>query len=167
MFKTLFGALFPMGEEKREEKREELAYKAREVWSYAHTDPSSGRVSERPVLVFHRGSDGMFWGLPLATTRVKGKTVYVPRHKNGKKVSALSQMRTLKAGRLVRRLGKAGEKEFSALNIAILRLLALAPLKERSTRVERVQEIQTQPRARVRYARPLPSPFSPYMLQTR
>ncbi len=143
-----------------------VAYSAREVWLYAHTDPKSGRVSEKPVLVFHKASDGMFWGLPLSRMRVKGKVLYVPRLKNGKKVPALSQMRTLKAQRLTRRLGKAGEKEFTALNTSVLRMLAFAPL------ITPVRRAQTpRPRAVVRPVRPVYqqtlSPFSPYILQPR
>lgn len=144
-----------------------VAYSAREVWLYAHTDPKSGRVSERPVLVFHKASEGMFWGLPLSRMRVKESVLYVPRLKNGKKVPALSQMRTLKAGRLVRRLGVAGEKEFTALNTSVLRMLAFAP----RTSVA-VRPVHTpRPRVAVRPMRPAYahtfSSFTPYVLQPR
>ncbi len=144
----------------------EPAYSSREVWSYRHVDPTTRRVSEKPVLVFRKATDGMFWGLPLTNIGKKGKPLYVPRLKNGKKVSALSQMRTLKAERLLRRLGKAGEKEFGALSTAIVRLLAettplQAPIVQR--RVQR-KVLAVRPR----YQHTLPSPFSPvYILQPR
>jgi hypothetical protein len=144
----------------------EPMYKSREVWSYQHIDPTTRRTSERPVLVFRKASDGMFWGLPLTNVGRNGKTLYVPRLKNGKKMPILSQMRTLKAERLVRRLGVAGEKEFGAVNTAILRLLAPAqPAKTvKKVRAERMYHIRTplprQPRTL--------SPLAPiYILQPR
>ncbi len=144
-------------------------YAAREVWLYAHTDPKTGRTVEKPILVFHKASEGMFWGLPLMKTHVKGKALYVPeRTKAGKKVSPLSAMRTLKAQRLVRRLGKAGEREFSAINSAVLRFLAFAPLKTMpvySPRVAARSSLVRSSRAIQRHS--LVSPFAPYVLQMR
>lgn len=141
----------------------EPMYKSREVWSYQHIDPTTRRTSERPVLVFRKASDGMFWGLPLQNVGRNGKTLYVPRLRNGKKLPILSQMRTLKAERLVRRLGVAGEKEFGAVNAAILRLLAPVQPQKPVRRRERIYSIRTPlPRTRAL------SPISPvYILQTR
>lgn len=141
----------------------EPMFKAREIWSYTHLDPKTHRTKERPVLVYRKATDGMFWGLPLQNVGSKGKTLYVPRMRNGKKVSALSQMRTLKAERLVRRLGVAGEKEFTALNASIVRLLAPEQPKKIVRRPERIYSIRT-PLPRSRAA----SPISPvYILQPR
>ncbi len=143
-----------------EEANVEPFYRSREVWSYQHTDPRTGRLSTRPVLVYRKASDGMFWGLLLMKAKVRGNTIYVPRTQSGKKVSALSQMRTLKAGRLVHKLGTAGEKEFAALNNSIVRLLAdSAPVKVKKARVVAAP-------ARQHYN--TVSPFSPvYILQPR
>ncbi len=133
-------------------------YAAREVWSYEHVHPRTKRVSMRPVLVFRKASEGMFWGLPLSKIKVHGKVLYVPRLRNGCRVSALSQMRTLKAARLARKLGTAGEREFATLNHSVVRLLA------ESTPVRQVRPKQP---VRVRETRSL-SPFVPmYVLQTR
>lgn len=144
------------------EEKAEPSYHSREVWSYRHIDPRTRKASLRPVLVYRKASDGMFWGLPLKKTARNGKPLYVPRGVAGKKVSALSQMRTLKASRLARKLGEAGEKEFAALNSSILRMLAeMAPAPKRA-RV--VPQLRVQPR---RVERPL-SPFQPvYILQPR
>lgn len=108
----------------RKDLNVEPFYRAREVWTYTHIDPVTKRSSTRPVLIYRKASDGMFWGLPLAKATLNGRVTYVPRLRNGKKVSALSQMRTLKASRLVHRLGTAGEKEFALLHNSIIRLLA-------------------------------------------
>jgi hypothetical protein len=139
----------------------EPIFKAREIWSYTHIDPKTHRVFERPVLIYHKASDGMFWGLPLQKAHKNGKALYVPRLKNGKKVPILSQMRTLKAERLMQRLGVAGEKEFSAVNSSIVRLLA--PIQQKKVSRERIYRVRTQlPRSRVL------SPLSPvYILQPR
>jgi hypothetical protein len=144
-----------------EEMNVEPLFCAREVWSYTHIDPKTKRTSTRPVLVFRKASDGMFWGLPLTKIKQNGKVMYVPRLRNGKRVSALSQMRTLKAGRLVHKLGTAGEREFATLNNSILRLLAdTAPVKVKKARVAVAP-------ARQRYERSV-SPFAPiYVLQPR
>lgn len=141
----------------------EPIFKVREVWSYTHIDPRTQRVVERPVLVYRKATDGMFWGLPLQNVGKNGKKLYVPRMRNGKKVSALSQMRTLKVDRLVRRLGVAGEKEFGALNASIVRLLAPERPKNIVRRREQIYSIRTPlPRSRT------VSPISPvYILQPR
>jgi len=137
----------------------EPMFKAREIWSYVHFDPKTHRTIERPVLVYRKATDGMFWGLPLQNVGTKGRTLYVPRMRNGKKVSALSQMRTLKAERLGRRLGVAGEKEFSALSASIVRHLAPEqPVKK--VRRERIYQVRSLQRSY--------SPISPlYVLQPR
>lgn len=146
------------------------SYAVREVWSYRHTDPRTRQTTERAVLIYRKASDGMFWGLPLSRMRRRGKTIYVPRMRNGKKVSALSQMRTLKAARLVRRLGVAGEKEFSALNASIVRLLASMEPVQR-TRAVRVAVSHQRPMHRktatVRYDRPMYVLANPYALVPR
>ncbi len=145
-----------------EEPKVELFYRSREVWTYRHTDPITKRASTRPVLIFRKASDGMFWGLPLAKTSTNGKALYVPRL-NGKKVPVLAQMRTLKAERLVRKLGTAGEKEFGVLAASIVRVLAEAvPVPKRPVRRAKVYALKSVPmRAQV-------SPFSPmYVLQPR
>ena len=142
----------------------EPIYKAREVWVYTHVDPKTRRATERPVLVFRKASDGMFWGLPLTNVGRNGKSLYVPRLKNGKKMPILSQMRTLKAERLMQRLGVAGEKEFAAVNGAIVRLLAETQPAKPRVRAERIYHMRTTPK----YTRALPFPFSPvYILQPR
>ncbi len=140
------------------------AYSAREVWLYRHIDPRTRHASTRPVLVYRKASDGMFWGLPLVKTTQSGKAHYVPRLVNGKRVPILSQMRTLKAARLTQKLGTAGEREFTTLNKSILRMLAEmtpAPVKRQRAIV---QPRFVQPR---RIERTL-SPFQPvYILQPR
>lgn len=140
---------------KREDAKVEPFYRSREVWTYTHVDPRTRRTSTRAVLVYRKASDGMFWGLPLMKANVRGKTIYVPRQRSGTKVSALAQMRTLKASRLVNKLGTAGEKEFGALHNSIVRLLAeAAPVKKKPRVVQRP-----------RIERSVPSPI--YILQPR
>lgn len=140
------------------------AFHAREVWLYRHIDPRTRRASTRPVLVYRKASDGMFWGLPLVKTTLSGKAHYVPRLVNGKRVPILSQMRTLKASRLTQKLGTAGEREFATLNKSILRMLVeMTPVPVKRPRVA-VHPRLVQPR---RIERTL-SPFQPvYILQPR
>jgi hypothetical protein len=145
------------------EVKVEPIFKAREIWSYAHIDPKTHRVFERPVLIYRKASDGMFWGLPLQNVGKGGKTLYVPRLKNGKRVPILSQMRTLKGERLQRLLGVAGEKEFSAVNSSIVRLLAPEQPKKTTRRREQIYSVRT-PLSKSRAL----SPISPvYILQPR
>lgn len=146
------------------EVKVEPIFKSREIWSYTHIDPKTHRAIERPVLIYRKASDGMFWGLPLQNVGKAGKTLYVPRLKNGKKVPILSQMRTLKSERLMRRLGVAGEKDFSAVNSAILRLLAPAQPQKPVRRREQIYSVRTP---LPRHSRTV-SPLSPiYILQPR
>ena len=143
----------------------EPPYKAREIWMYGHVDPKTWRVAERPVLVFRKATDGMFWGLPLTNIGSDRKPLYVPRLKNGKKVSAFSQMRTLKAERLVKRLGEADEKEFGVLATTVVRRLVETMGAPKPARAERAYHAPKRARSQYQSVR---SPFSPvYTLQPR
>jgi hypothetical protein len=125
----------------------EPLYASREVWLYQHTDAKTGARTHKPVLVFRKASEGMFWGLPLSNVGHKSKPLYVPRIKNGKRLSPLSQMRTLKAERLVRKLGKAEEKEFAALSRAVIRLLVENdPILRYENRPRRRHAVSAMPR---------------------
>lgn len=148
-------------------KAVEPLYASREVWLYRHIDPKTRQATDKPVLVFRKASEGMFWGLPLSNVRRKGKPLYVPRMRNGKRLSPLSQMRTLKAERLVRKVGKADEKEFAALSRAIVRLLVENdPVLRMQSRPRRVPTMPVVARV-VRTNRPQPHIVPAYIFQPR
>ncbi len=79
---------------------------------------------ERPVLVFRKFGEHMFWGLPLTSQIKQNKNFYFTFSLHQKSQTALlGQMRVFSSKRLVRRLGKVSDAQFVALNKAIVRLI--------------------------------------------
>lgn len=76
---------------------------------------------ERPVIVFRKCSKEMFWALPL-TTKIKSPSpYYFPFILNEVHQTALiSQMRVLSSKRLIRRLAKLSDAEFTRLNVSVI-----------------------------------------------
>lgn len=76
---------------------------------------------ERPVLVFRKFGEHMFWGLPLTSQIKRDKPYYFTfsLHKKNNQTAVLSQMRVLSSKRLLRRLGKVSDAQFVTLNKAV------------------------------------------------
>ena len=81
------------------------------------------KLFERPVLVFRKFNKELFLGLPMTSKKKEGK-YYNAIHLHGIERSAiLSQIRVLSGKRLIRRLGKLSDKQFSALENAFIFLI--------------------------------------------
>jgi hypothetical protein len=99
--------------------KKSVAYRAQEIW-WAQTGES-----ESPVLVFRKLNGDMLWALPL-TARAAGKNqpLYFLSSLKGKNQAALSRMRVLRSHQLLRRLSKISDRQFGALNAAVLQSLS-------------------------------------------
>lgn len=84
---------------------------------------------ERPVLIFRKFNKEMFWGLSLTSKYKDGIFYYSFWLHEKKRTVILSQIRTLSSKRLIRRLGKIGEKEFKAIEKHVVALIKTNPLR--------------------------------------
>ena len=71
---------------------------------------------ERPIIVFRKFNNEIFWAFPI-TTQEKGGRYYYPYDHDGKKFSViLSQLRLLDGKRLLRKIRVLPQKEFGELD---------------------------------------------------
>lgn len=101
-------------------------FRAQEIWWCSlganvgvETDGKND-LFQRPVVIFRKFNKEMFWGLPLTSKGKSDKPFYFSISFHGGNVTAvLSQVRTLSAKRLIRRMGKLSDKQFSTLEKAM------------------------------------------------
>ena len=105
-------------------------FRAQEIWWCSlganvgvETDGKDD-LFQRPVLVFRKFNQDMFWGFPITSKPKKHKPFYFLFSLNGlEQIAVLSQMRVLSSKRLIRRVGKLGNAEFRELNGAFLKFI--------------------------------------------
>lgn len=80
---------------------------------------------ERPVYIFRKCGTEMFLGIPLTTKEVQDKPYYCRFHfQQISRVAVLSQVRMLSAQRLIRRVGKVGEKQKEHIHSSFIEYMA-------------------------------------------
>lgn len=70
---------------------------------------------ERPILVFHKFNKEMFWALPMTSSIPHGQYDRTLLFKNQPRTILFSQIRTLSAKRLIRKIGKLHQEQFATL----------------------------------------------------
>ncbi len=75
----------------------------------------------RPVLIFRKFNQRVFWGIPLSKTKKSG--IFYFAFENKKSTAILSQLRLFDAKRLQDKLDFMGKKDFGNLEKAIQKLL--------------------------------------------
>ena len=70
---------------------------------------------ERPVLVVRKFNKDMFWGVPFTSRARAGEYFVKTAHDRGISWAALSQLRTWSSKRLLRKIGKISEHDFTAV----------------------------------------------------
>lgn len=106
-----------------------INFREREIWWCslgenlgAEQDGKHERF-ERPILVFRKFNRDLFWDLPLTSTRKKSQ-FYFPIEIHGIPRSIiLSQVKTMSAKRLTRRLAKIHPRMFDSVIQGFLRLI--------------------------------------------
>lgn len=101
----------------------EVLFRPQEIWWCAIGTNIGVEVDgknnffERPVLIFRKLNNEMFWGLPL-TTRMRQKMLsHIEITVHGKtQFVILSQLRVLSTKRLIRRLTKISDHQFAIIN---------------------------------------------------
>ncbi len=104
-------------------------YKEREVFwvsigeNVGFEEDGKNERFNRPVLVLKKFSAGMCWGVPLSTTKKRGK-YYLPIQLNGAvSVALLSQLRTFDTSRFNSKIGMVSVTDYELVRKKIAALL--------------------------------------------
>lgn len=107
-----------------------LLFRPQEIWWCSlganvgvETDGKND-LFQRPVLVWRKFNRDMFWGLPVTSQAKDRKPFYfqITIHKQTYTI-VLSQLRVLSTKRLIRRLGKLSDAQFTLLDKAMIEFL--------------------------------------------
>jgi len=107
-----------------------LLFRPQEIWWCSlganvgvETDGKNG-LFQRPILVWRKFNRDMLWGLPITSKQKDKKPFYFPItiHKQTHTV-VLSQLRVLSTKRLIRRLSKLSDSQFTLLDRAMIEFL--------------------------------------------
>lgn len=104
-------------------------FREQEIWwcslgaNVGFEEDGKNELFERPVLILRKFNKELFLGLPMTSKKKEGK-YYYPVHLHDIERSAiLSQIRVLSGKRLIRRLGKLSDKQFTGLENAFILLI--------------------------------------------
>lgn len=110
-------------------KGNRVFFHEREIW-FCHLGANVGFEQDgkgesfgRPVIVFRKFNNEVFWGVPL-TTREKGGKFYlpIPMGDSASRKAILSQLRLLDAKRLYQKIGMIDSATHKQLEEAIIKL---------------------------------------------
>ncbi|MEK7107394.1 MAG: type II toxin-antitoxin system PemK/MazF family toxin [Patescibacteria group bacterium] len=113
-----------------EKKKTRVFFHEREVW-FCHLGTNIGFEQDgkgenfgRPVVIFRKFNNEVFWGVPL-TTRTKGGKFYLPvaTGDNEPRKAILSQLRLLDAKRLYQKMGTISLETHKHLEDALTGLI--------------------------------------------
>ena len=104
-------------------------FREQEIWwcslgaNVGFEEDGKNDLFERPVLVFRKFNKELFLGLPMTSKKKEGKYYQVVSLHDMERSAILSQIRVLSGKRLIRRLGKLSDKQFSALENSFILLI--------------------------------------------
>lgn len=105
-------------------------YTQGEVWwvsigkNVGFEEDGKGREFNRPVLILKGFSKDLFWGIPLSTTKKRGKYYYEFSLKDRVSVALLSQLRTFDTLRLLNKVGVIRSGDLNAIKSKLHEILA-------------------------------------------
>jgi len=109
-------------------------YKQRDIWwcsvgeNIGYEEDGKNIFFNRPVLILKKFGHGLFWGVPLSTTKKRGKYYYEFEFNGRVSVALLSQLRAfdsarLNNGRASARIGMVSQKVFGDIKQKIHQLM--------------------------------------------
>ena len=112
------------------QKEQRVYFHQRELWwsalgvNVGFEQDGKGNEFHRPVLVFKKFNNEVFWGIPLST-RIKKSKFYAPikLNDNVPRVGILSQLRLMDAKRLLDKIGVIDEINYLDIQKAITYLV--------------------------------------------
>ena len=106
-----------------------LFFHERDVWwcclgaNIGFEQDGKGEKFARPVLVFKKFNNEVFWALPLSTRVKNGKFYALVNLPDGMpRVAILSQLRLVDARRLIDKIGLIDSKNYADIQKAVIRL---------------------------------------------
>jgi len=113
-----------------ERKKIPVHFKKRDIWwgriceNIGFEQSGKGRDFLRPILVFRKFNNRVFWGIPLTKTQKKGKFYFEFKFcKSFKSVAILSQLRLFDAKRLEEKMGVMPLESFKDLEKAVQEIM--------------------------------------------
>jgi mRNA interferase MazF len=104
-------------------------FKSREIWwcslglNIGDEEFGKGLDFSRPVLIFKKFNNSMFFGVPLSSKHKENKYYYNFDFKTLSQSALLSQVRILSSKRLLERMGKINLEEFENIKKALTKSL--------------------------------------------
>ena len=106
-----------------------FGYNEGEIWwnsigkNLGFEEDGKGIEYSRPVLILRGFSKELFWGIPLSTTKNRGKYYYAFTLHGKTSIALLSQLRTFDTLRLAKRYGKVGPNTFKVIKMRVHTIL--------------------------------------------
>ncbi len=117
-------------QKKHTESQDRLFFQEREIWfirlgeNVGFEQCGKGSKFLRPILVFKKFNNQVFWGIPLSKTKKRGKYYFPFQFKNNVESCAIiTQLRLFDAKRLKYKHGMMRKNEFVSIKKAIQQLL--------------------------------------------
>ncbi len=82
-----------------------------------------GEIFRRPVLVFKKFNNNIFWGIPMSTKNKDNKYYVKVKLKNTEQSAMLSQLRVLDTKRLDQYIGYISKIDFIKIQIQIINII--------------------------------------------
>ena len=100
-------------------------FREQEIWwcslgaNIGVEEDGKNTLYERPILILRKFNKEMLWALPMTSKKKEGKFYSsFPMHEQDRTV-ILSQLRVLSSKRLIRRIGKISDNQFSTLKASL------------------------------------------------
>jgi mRNA interferase MazF len=107
----------------------DVFFRERDIWlcslgmNLGHEEDGKQSRFLRPVVVFRKFNQDLFWGIPLTSTLRTGSYYYQFEFKGRISTALLSQARLFDRKRLARKMGHVSNEEFQALRGRFVDLL--------------------------------------------
>lgn len=109
-----------------------IFFHEREVWwcsigmNVGFEQDGRGERFARPILIFKKFNNEVFWAIPLSTKIKKGKFYVAIDLKNGiPRVAIISQLRLIDAKRLLDKIGVISQDNYNLIQKAVINLCNL------------------------------------------
>ena len=106
-----------------------IYFKEREIWwgslgmNVGYEQNGKHETFERPVLVVKKFNHDLLWVLPMTTSQREGKFHFPIEYNGQRSAVVLSQLRTISARRLLRKVRTLPYDEFHAIRESVRRFL--------------------------------------------
>ena len=114
--------------QKLHNQNKRLYFHEREIWfcslgaNIGFEQDGKNQNFERPILIFKKFNNKIFWGIPLSSQIKQGKYYFKFNFKNKDSVAILSQLKLIDGKRLVRKFSTINKDDFFNLTSVLKNL---------------------------------------------